>query len=187
MRNLVFAYQKGNKTLNVGLNPTQDNPSGKMKDWARYNEVSWQIYRYEMETIHVGEGIVNLGSCFARTPVKSAAESLKDAEPHLKTVTLPSTLTTIGDTAFTHAIALTNIKIPNGVTTIGNSAFELCSALTKLDIPASVTSVGTKAFRRSGLRTIRFLGKTAPKFGDNIFRADQQKGEAGGSLPEELD
>lgn len=175
MRNLVFAYQKGNKTLNVGLNPTQDNPSGKMKDWARYNEVSWQIYRYEMETIHVGEGIVNLGSCFARTPVKSAAESLKDAEPHLKTVTLPSTLTTIGDTAFTHAIALTNIKIPNGVTTIGNSAFELCSALTKLDIPASVTSVGTKAFRRSGLSTIRFLGKTAPKFGDNIFQRTSKK------------
>ena len=93
----------------------------------------------------------------------------------LKTVTLPSTLTTIGNTAFTHAIALTNIKIPNGVTTIGNSAFELCSALTKLDIPASVTSVGTKAFRRSGLSTIRFLGKTAPKFGDNAFQQTSKK------------
>ena len=174
-RNLVFAYQKGNHILNVGLNPTQENPSGRMKDWTSFNYVPWQLYRYEIETIHVGEGVVNLGSCFARTPVKPKAGPLQDAKPQLKTVTLPSTLTTIGSGAFYHATALTDIQIPDGVTTIGSKAFEWCSALTELDIPAGVTSVGTQAFKRNGKNTIRFLGKTVPKFGDNIFYQTSKK------------
>lgn len=36
--------------------------------------------------------------------------------------------------------------IPNSVSTVGNDAFSGCTGLTKLTIPASVTSVGTDAF-----------------------------------------
>lgn len=169
MRNLVFAYQEGNHTLNVGLNPTQDAPSGKMKNWTRYNEVPWQYYRYDMTTVHVGEGIVNLGNYFTKTPIESKAESIKDKEPQLKTVTLPSTLTTIGASAFYHATALTDIQIPASVTKIGSKAFDRCSALTELDIPAGVKEIGSYAFSRNGKNTITFHSVTPPSFGTGVF------------------
>ena len=41
---------------------------------------------------------------------------------------------------------MTSITIPNSVTSIGESAFEGCSGLTSITIPNSVTSIGDWAF-----------------------------------------
>ncbi|MEG1685445.1 MAG: leucine-rich repeat domain-containing protein, partial [Bacteroides sp.] len=41
---------------------------------------------------------------------------------------------------------LTSITIPNSVTTIGNNAFDTCSGLTSITIPNSVTTIGQSAF-----------------------------------------
>ena len=45
-------------------------------------------------------------------------------------------------------------KIPTSVTSIGNSAFAYCSELTSIEIPKSITSIGKAAFDQSGLKTI---------------------------------
>lgn len=62
-------------------------------------------------------------------------------------VTLPATLTAIGDGAFS-ASKITSVTIPATVTTIGESAFSDCAALTSITIPASVTSIGEGAFKK---------------------------------------
>lgn len=62
-------------------------------------------------------------------------------------VTLPATLTAIGDGAFS-ASKITSVTIPATVTTIGESAFSDCVALTSITIPASVTSIGESAFKK---------------------------------------
>lgn len=62
-------------------------------------------------------------------------------------VTLPATLTAIGDGAFS-ASKITSVTIPATVTTIGESAFSDCAALTSIMIPASVTSIGQGAFNK---------------------------------------
>ena len=45
-------------------------------------------------------------------------------------------------------------KIPTSVTSIGDSAFAYCSELTSIEIPKSITSIGKAAFDQSGLKTI---------------------------------
>ena len=64
----------------------------------------------------------------------------------LTSVTIPNSVTTIGESAFSNSSALTSVTIPNSVTKIGGSAFRGCSALTSVTIPNSVTTIGGFAF-----------------------------------------
>jgi len=48
--------------------------------------------------------------------------------------------------AFRYQSGITSITIPNSVTTIGDYAFEGCTGITSITIPASVTSIGIRAF-----------------------------------------
>jgi hypothetical protein len=61
-------------------------------------------------------------------------------------VTIPDSVTRIGDYAFDNCIGLTSVIIPNSVTSIGEGALSLCSGLTGITIPNSVTSIGVAAF-----------------------------------------
>jgi hypothetical protein len=72
-------------------------------------------------------------------------------------LTLPNTLTIIGDYAFSGCSGLTSVTIPGSVTIIGNQAFYGCSGLTSVTIPGSVTIIGNQAFFYcSGLTSIIF-------------------------------
>ena len=64
----------------------------------------------------------------------------------LTSVTIPNSVTSIGDNAFTFCSGLTSVTIPNSVTSIGYDAFFHCSGLTSVTIPNSVTSIGYDAF-----------------------------------------
>ena len=61
-------------------------------------------------------------------------------------ITIPNSVTSIGDHSFEGCTSLTGITIPNSVTSIGNSAFNGCTSLTGITIPNSVTSIGAYAF-----------------------------------------
>ncbi|MBR3974411.1 MAG: leucine-rich repeat protein, partial [Clostridia bacterium] len=64
----------------------------------------------------------------------------------LTSITIPNSVTSIGDYAFWKCTSLTSITIPNSVTSIGRSAFKGCTSLTSITIPNSVTSIGSSAF-----------------------------------------
>ena len=72
----------------------------------------------------------------------------------LRSVSLPSTLVKIVDSAFRDCINLRDINVPSGVRSIGGSAFRNCINLRQIDIPASVTSIGGNAFNHTGLYDI---------------------------------
>ncbi|MBQ7634302.1 MAG: leucine-rich repeat domain-containing protein, partial [Bacteroidaceae bacterium] len=63
-----------------------------------------------------------------------------------KTTTIPSSVTSIGNDAFSGCKGLTSITIPESVTSIGKYAFNNCTGLTSITIPSSVTSIGERAF-----------------------------------------
>ncbi len=75
-------------------------------------------------------------------------------------VVIPSALdghpvTTIGDRAFNRS-KITSVVIPSSVTTIGESAFFCCEGLTEIEIPDSVTSIGIMAFGKCiGLKRVK--------------------------------
>lgn len=61
-------------------------------------------------------------------------------------VTIPSSVTVIGEAAFEYCRELTQIKIPDSVKEIGNDAFYGCSKLTSLTLGAGLTKIGESAF-----------------------------------------
>ena len=64
---------------------------------------------------------------------------------YLATITIPNSVTSIGEEAFAFC-GLVSITIPNSVTTIGYEAFLNCSRLTSVTIPNSVITIGYQAF-----------------------------------------
>lgn len=78
------------------------------------------------------------------------------------------TVTSIGNDAFVNS-SLTSITIPNSVTTIGNSAFWGCTGLTSITIPNSVTSIGNGAFSDCYGLTSATIGDAVTTIGDGAF------------------
>ena len=62
-------------------------------------------------------------------------------------------LTSIGDNAFDGCYNLTSVTIPKSVTSIGERAFYGCG-ITSITIPESVTSIGERAFYGCGITSI---------------------------------
>ncbi len=60
----------------------------------------------------------------------------------------------IPDNAFGSCIGLTSITIPDSITSIGNSAFDGCSSLKSLTIPEGVTDIGVWVIRGTAISSI---------------------------------
>ena len=82
----------------------------------------------------------------------------------LTSITIPDSVTTIGGGTFYECSSLTSITIPDSVTTIGDDTFYECSSLTSITIPDSVTSIGYRAF--SGCSSLTSI--TIPAKVENI-------------------
>ena len=66
----------------------------------------------------------------------------------LQSLTIDDAATSIGDWAFNECLKLTTLSLGEKITTIGDYAFDDCRILNNVTIPQSVTSIGEQAFGR---------------------------------------
>ena len=89
----------------------------------------------------------NITSFVLGSKVEHIPASLCDKMEKLTSITIPNSVTSIGDNAFQNCTGLTAITIPDNVTTIGKSAFSGCTGLTSATIGNGVTHIGSSAFK----------------------------------------
>ena len=87
----------------------------------------------------------------------------------LTSINIPNSVKTIGKNAFMYCKCLTSINIPNSVTTIGNWAFKYCDSLTNINIPNSVTTIGECAFVGCINLPSHIKSDIIQRFGEKVF------------------
>ena len=84
-------------------------------------------------------------------------------------VTIPSSVETIGQWSFGNCTSLTSVTIPNSVTTIETYAFYNCSGLTSVTIGNSVTSIGSSTFYNcTGLTSVIIPSSIVPAYNNEV-------------------
>ena len=131
----------------VGINKAYSG-SVKIPEEVEYNGRSYKVTKIE-QCAFMGSNVTSVSIPSSVTSIGISAFS--DC-PQLTSVSIPSNsnLTSIGNSAFSMRNCsqpqLTSISIPSSVTSIGNYAFYRCTNLRNITIPSSVTTIGADAF-----------------------------------------
>lgn len=187
---LTFVFEESTGILTI-------SGSGAMTAFGSASAVPWYSFRSDIKAIVLESGVTTIGNyafygcnnaSFTSISIPEGITAIGNSAFYgctsLASVTLPSTLTSIGSNAFIND-ALTSIIIPSSVTsigsgafkgnaalvsvglaeapqltTIGNSAFENCSSLTSITIPNKVTSIGNSSFSGCSLLAAVNYGDT---------------------------
>jgi len=101
-------------------------------------------------------------------PITSIGDGAFSSTP-VASVTIPGSVTNIGNSAFQSCVNLTNAMISNGLTSAGDFSFQYCSRLAGLTIPASLTSIGDDAFDSCVSLTNITIPGSVTNIGANAF------------------
>lgn len=133
--NLNWSYDSSTKTLTI-------TGTGDMENFENSDAVAWKAVRESATRVVVGEDVTSIGNYafFGMTALTEVVLPKVDgaADPHV--------LTRIGNFAFAYSTALAGVSIPSSVTSVGDGAFEGCSSLTSIYLQENVTELGKRAF-----------------------------------------
>ena len=102
---------------------------------------------------------VAYGKTYTVTEIDNGMSS--DQRAAVTSVSIPETLTTIGNSAFSRFTKLPGITIPSSVTFIDRFAFENDSSLLSISLPASITTMNDNAFHNcTSLQSATVLNST---------------------------
>ena len=139
----------GNSVTEVGENPfafcesltavhlPPDHPCLSVVDGVLFGKDSGTLYCYP----------AGLGAAeYAVPPGTRAIGKWAFCRSRLEKVTIPDSVTEIGDRAFYECKSLKEITIPGSISQIGTYTFGECLSLARVTIPGSVAAIGEKAF-----------------------------------------
>ena len=111
----------------------------------------------------------NIESYVIPSSVTSIGDSAFSCCRSLSEIVIPSSVTSIGDGAFYGCNSLSEIVIPSSVTSIGDGAFYGCNSLSEIVIPSSVTSIGDSAFSSCNSLSEIVIPSSVTSIGDSAF------------------
>ena len=133
--------------------------TGAMANYTYNTEMPWHAYKDQISAVVMEDGASTIGD-YAFYGMD------------ITTITIPETVTVIGNYAFKNAAHLDNVVLPSGLTRLGESAFYACTSLTAIDIPASLWTVQPYTFKNcTALQTVTFHEGNLQKIADGAFYA----------------
>ncbi len=121
-------------------------------------------YKYGLGKITFDKDVTTIGS----ETFKGYSKTDPTMCINLQSISIPSSVTSIGKNAFCDCKSLLSANIPSDskLTSIEMYAFDGCSALQEINIPSGVTGIGSSAFRScSSIASVIF--KSLPKLSNN--------------------
>lgn len=107
---------------------------GKMATYSAHHSAPWDNFSSKIKAIEIQNSVTSIGGFMFGHCTE------------LTSVTIPSSVTEIGVSAFEGCIKLKDIILSDGITEIGNYAFRDCSSLTNITIPSTVTKIASWTF-----------------------------------------
>ena len=162
----TYALNEGNKTATI------TGPVGKPTELDIPNKII--VKGQDYTTTSIGKEaflLCSLKSITIPNSVTSIENSAFSDCSSLTSITIPDSVTNIGEAAFYYCKGLTSVTIGNSVNSIGEDAFNSCSGLTSIDIPNSVTSIGKRAFRFCRSLTSVTIGNSVTSIGYAAFQS----------------
>lgn len=161
----LWSYDSVQQSLNI-------YGTGRMADYTANSQRPWDnvVANVEAITVRFGTGVSYVGKyAFSRLPVYTivfdslgtvaadrAARNKNGVQEIgayafaecdlLNTITLPSSVKTIGERAFKNDHDIAHVNMEWGLQTIGREAFYDCPKLSYASIPSSVISIGDESF-----------------------------------------
>lgn len=138
-----YAGDWSNLTIQSGNPAVQDAANEQLFDFKFIlNNTAVIVTRYRYKGTAAD---VTIPSCYKGKPV-TMIDHAAFFNSVVTSVTIPDSVTSIGDNAFGFCSQLTNISIPNSVTDIGFSAFAHCTSLKSITLPSSLSSISEALF-----------------------------------------
>ena len=115
--------------------------TGAMTDYGYHEPGVAPWSSYDIRSAVIEEGVTSIGNCAFYK------------QSNLSSISLPSTLETIGNDAFgcAESYNLTTVQIPSSVTNIGREAFLQCYGLNTIIGGENVERIGVRAFKETAL------------------------------------
>ena len=151
--------------------------TGSMGSFSSQEEIPWNQFLDKIEIVELGNGVTDVGDL---------AFGLCSS---LKKVSLPEGLKSIGALAFGYADPgprnkLTEITIPSSVTSIGECAFSN-AALESIVIPNDVETIGDSAFYTETLKEVSMPIVEGISFYDVFYNPEKVEITSGNAVPNE--
>lgn len=138
-----YAGDWSNLTIQSGNPAVQDAANEQLFDFKFIlNNTAVIVTRYRYKGTAAD---VTIPSCYKGKPV-TMIDHAAFFNSVVTSVTIPDSVTSIGDNAFGFCSQLTNISIPNSVTDIGFSAFAHCTSLKSITLPSALSSISEALF-----------------------------------------
>lgn len=140
------------ESLVGGADQAKDYTDNKFARLIPTKGLAYTIYQQGDETYAYCSGMgtatdkdIVIASEYEGVPVTLIGQSAF-IDTNIRSVTIPSSVTLIGNSAFGRCKELVEVNLHDGLVTIGNHAFRECDNLDEINIPSTVTSIYPNAF-----------------------------------------